>query len=323
MTTVSVYDIANRVWYEQPTSGNAPGALTQGCTVVASAQDGSSHNIYWYGGFDGLNAAGTFNDNVYVLSVPSFVWTQVSTGNASSGRAGHRCTKPYPDQMIVIGGYPSLAGDSVNCLSEFIQIYNLSSNTWIDSYDPKVWSNYSVPDVVYAAIGGTATGGATLSSPSPSGFANSSMTALFGTPYNSTKITNWYPYSPSTATPSPTRSILPTIAPGSGKGTPSYLAPVLGVVLGLFFITLVILATVLWLRRNYLRNSDRAQSESGTMDHRRWVDRWLSGTQNVGEVKAPTVTTDEIEPMSPQSEHPDVSELDQGTVRYEMDGKLS
>jgi hypothetical protein len=327
MTTVSVYDIANQIWYEQPTSGSAPGQLTQGCTVLASAQDGSSHNIYWYGGFDGLNAAGTFNDDVYVLSVPSFVWTKVSTSSSPShGRAGHRCTKPYPDQMLVIGGYSSLSGVSINCVSGgIIQIYNLSSNTWMTSYDPRSWTNYSVPTAVYAAIGGTATGGATLQSPSPSGFANSNMTSLFGTKYDATKIINWYPYTLASTSPTSTRSTLPsaTIVPGGGKsGTPGYLAPVLGVVLGLFFVTLIILAIMLWRRRNYLRASNAAQSEAGTMDNRRWVDRWLSGTPagaGAIDAKAPTVTTDESNPMSPYDEHPQVPEMDQGTIRYEMD----
>jgi hypothetical protein len=324
MTTVSVYDIANGVWYEQPTSGSAPGQLTQGCTVLASAQDGSSHNIYWYGGFDGLNAAGAFNDDVYVLSIPSFVWTKVYTSSTPShGRAGHRCTKPYPDQMMVIGGYSSLSGVSITCVDGgIVQIFNLSSNTWIPSYNPTVWSNYSVPTAVYGAIGGSATGGATVHSPSPSGFANANMTSLFGTAYNATKIVNWYPYTPASPSATSSRSTLPspTIVPKSG--TPGYLAPVLGVVLGLFFITLIILAIMLWRRRNYLRASQAAQSEAGTLDNRRWVDRWLSGTPTgVGAVdaKAPTVTTDETAPMSPYDDHPAVPEMDQGIVRYEMD----
>lgn len=323
MTTVSVYDIASHIWYEQPTTGSAPGQLTQGCTVLASAQDGSSHNIYWYGGFDGLDATGTFNDNVYVLSVPSFIWTKVSTSSTPShGRAGHRCTKPYPDQMFVIGGYSSLSGDSINCVDGgIVQIYNLSSNTWLDSYNPEVWGNYSVPAAVFGAIGGTATGGATQKSPSPSGFANANMTALFGTSYNATKITNWYPYTPAAASPTASRSVLPTTLGSAKPGTPSYLAPVLGVVLGLFFITLIILAILLWRRRKYLRSSNGAQSEAGTMDNRRWVDRWLSGTPSGAgpiDTKAPTITTDDT-PMSPYDEAPDVPEMDQGIIRYEMD----
>jgi hypothetical protein len=96
---------------------------------------------------------------------------------------------------------------------------------------------------------------------------------------------------------------------------------VLGVVLGLFFVTVLILAFLLWRRRNYLRTSNAAQSESGTMDNRRWVDRWLSGTP--ADTKAPTVTTDELtNPTSPYvEERPALPELGQGNERFELDGK--
>jgi hypothetical protein len=291
MSSVSVYDIANQVWYEQETTG-APGALAQGCTVVASAEDSSSHNIYWYGGFDGIHPQGNFNDDVWVLSIPSFIWVKISTGTAVHARAGHRCVKPYPDQMFVIGGYTSQAGLSLNCVEGgIIQVFNLSSGEWLDSYDPKVSSNYQVPEIVVSKIGGNGTGGATLSAPSPTGFASPNMTALLGSAYNSSKITNWYPYAAAT----PTSSGRPTVLPlpvHTKSGTPSYLAPVLAVILGLFFITLVILAILLWRRRRLLRmNRTTTGSEAATMDNRFWVTSWLRSTP--ADAKAPTMTTDE------------------------------
>ncbi|KAE8450477.1 hypothetical protein EG329_006207 [Mollisiaceae sp. DMI_Dod_QoI] len=300
MSTVSVYDIATRIWYQQPTSQTPPGALTQGCTVVVSAQDGSSHNIYWYGGWDGIDNTQPFKDDVWVLSVPSFVWVKVYSGTTTDGRAGHRCTRPYPDQMFVVGGYAPLTGLIPHCVTEgFIRIFNLSSAQWITSYDPNVWSNYTVPSAVTAIIGGTGTGKATKTSPSPSGFANSNMTSLFGTSYNSSKITTWYPYKAATTT-SPPNNITTTTStppPKNGSGTPSYLGPVLGVVLGLFFLTLAIVAFLIWRRRHLFRSSAAGgQSENGTMDNRRWVTNWLRSTP--ADAKAPTITTDET-PTSP------------------------
>ena len=313
MDTVAVYDIAKQSWYEQPTTG-APGQLTQGCAVLASAQDGTSHNIYWYGGFDGIHLSGNFSDDVWILSIPSFMWMKVSSGVSSHGRAGHRCIKPYPDQMFVIGGYTSVTGPIPTCVEDnIIQIFNLSSSEWITSYDPKKWSNYTVPSMISAMIGGTGTGSATQKAPSPSGFANSSLTGLFGSPYNSSKFVNWYPYAPSqTSTP----------VPKSG-GTPSYLAPVLGVVLGLFFVTLLILAFLLWRRRRiFKQNGTGTQSEAGTMDNRRWVTNWLRATPV--DAKAPTVTTDDT-PSSPYEEdisRTDVPEMGDSQV-HEMMGKFS
>lgn len=295
--------------------------LTQGCTVMASAQDGSSHNIYWYGGWAGIDNTQPFSDDVWVLSIPTFTWMKVSSGTPSHARAGHRCVKPYPDQMFVIGGYAPLTGLVPKCLDgNIVQIFNLSSATWITDYNPEVWSNYSVPSMIASIIGGSGTGSATQSVPSPSGFANASLGAVFASAYNTSKITNWYPYAAATSTspPSNTTSISPVPKPGSG--TPSYLGPVLGVVLGLFFLTLLIVAFLIWRRRHLFRSSAAGgQSENGTLDNRRWVANWLRSTPV--DAKAPTVTTDE--PSSPYDadERQEMAEV-QGQEVYEMMGMI-
>lgn len=164
-------------------------------------------------------------------------------------------------------------------------------------------------------IGGTGTGSATQTAPSPSGFANSSLTAVFASPYNSSKIVQWYPYTPSTTPDNNRTTILPSAVAKSG-GTPSYLAPVLGVVLGLFFITLLVLAFLLWRRRRiFKQNGTGTQSEAGTLDNRRWVTNWLRATPV--DAKAPTVTTDDTQ-SSPYEE--DVSRAERVDIP-EMAGK--
>jgi hypothetical protein len=45
MEEVSVYDIANDKWFTQPTSGDIPPSTAEFCTVVASSQDGASHQV--------------------------------------------------------------------------------------------------------------------------------------------------------------------------------------------------------------------------------------------------------------------------------------
>ncbi|KAK0118301.1 hypothetical protein ONS95_012595 [Cadophora gregata] len=314
MSTVSIYDVAKDTWYEQQTT-DAPGQLSRGCTVVASAQDGSSHNIYWYGGFDGLHPAQPFSDAVYVLSIPSFKWVKVNDGTPSHARAGHRCTKPYPDQMLVVGGFSTLSGTDLTCVEGgIIQIYNLSSNQWIQNYDPNVWSNYTVSPTLQALIGGTATGSATQTTPS-GGFSNSSLAGVFTAKYDTTKIVNWYPYKAAAVNTS--RPTLPLPSASNHSGTPKYLAPVLGVVLGLFFITLIILAILLWRRRKLLRSSTGTQSEAGTMDNRRWVTSWLRATP--ADAKAPTVTTDDTVSSPYEDERPNVPEMAGVQVHEMMD----
>ncbi|KAG9236167.1 hypothetical protein BJ875DRAFT_372696 [Amylocarpus encephaloides] len=313
MSTVSVYDIASKTWYEQNTTNSTsgrPGQLTQGCTVLASAQDGSSHNIYWYGGYDGIDLAKeeAYSDDVWVLSIPSFTWVKVKSGTSSHSRAGHRCVKPYPDQMLVIGGHAPLVGTTPKCVDGgIVQIFNLNTATWTDQYTPTTWSNYTVPPSVIAVIGGTALGGSAQTAPSPGGFSNTSLATVFNTKYNTTKITNWYPYQLAAENGTTNRTnLLPSPVAKSGGGTPKYLAPVLGVVLGLVFISLLILAFVLWGKRKYFKanGGTGTQSEAGTMDNRRWVTNWLRATPaaaSESNVKAPTVTTDET-PITPAYE---------------------
>ena len=139
--------------YMQQTSGDIPPQLTLFCSVVAAAADNSSYNIYIYGGYDGIDASYATSDDVYVLSIPSFTWVKVYSGTSTHGRSGHKCVKVYPDQMFVLGGIHQ--GDSTICLEGgIIQVFNLNTLKFQDSYSPTTWSEYKVPSLVTAQIGG-------------------------------------------------------------------------------------------------------------------------------------------------------------------------
>jgi hypothetical protein len=121
--------------------------------VVAAASDASSFNIYIYGGYDGIDITHTSSDDVYILSVPSFTWIKAYSGQYAHGRYGHRCIQVYPDQMFVLGGL--FKGDSSICLDGgIIQVFNLNTLQFQPSYSPLNWSNYTVPSLVTAQIGG-------------------------------------------------------------------------------------------------------------------------------------------------------------------------
>ncbi|KAL2148552.1 hypothetical protein VTH82DRAFT_2106 [Thermothelomyces myriococcoides] len=276
MSTIDIYDVESREWYRQKTTGG-PGQLTRGCAVVARAQDGSSFNIYYYGGYDGIHMAERFNDDVWVLSLPSFTWVQLTQSEAE-GRAGHKCVTPYPDQMLAIGGYQAQDGGAPSCLRETIRVFNLSTGEWLDRYDPAVYANYTVPSAVVAKIGGSGTGGATATSPSPS-WDTTQLASIFAEEYPTSKITTYYPYA-SNGPEDNSNPTVPTLPPdddndGDG-GVPSYLPPVLGVVLGLVFVTMVAVLILLWRRRRLLRKGGGTVSEAGTVDTRRnRITRWL------------------------------------------------
>ncbi|KAJ6086056.1 hypothetical protein N7486_010337 [Penicillium sp. IBT 16267x] len=247
METVSVYDVDTKTWYLQNTTGDTPPQLTEFCSVLASAEDGSSHNIYIYGGYNGLNANANPSDDVYILSLPSFTWIKAYNGTNTHGRNGHRCIKVYPNQMLAIGGYRI---DVTHCLEGGVIVnFNLNNLSFQDAYDPAQWSDYKVPDLLIAQIGGDSSGGATTTA--PSSWTNSSLEAIFNAKYTKTISTYW-PYN-TTSTDSST-----TTHP---KKFPTWAAAVIGVLCGLLVIGLIILA---WF---CLRRRQRRQLEKDEVIH--------------------------------------------------------
>ncbi|KAI9158278.1 RING finger protein B-like protein [Paramyrothecium foliicola] len=295
MQTIDIYDVANDRWHRQRTR-SGPGTRTRGCAVVAHSSDYSSFNVYYYGGFDGINSVGDFHDDVWVLSLPSFTWVRLNEGQAFHARAGHKCFTPYPDQMMVLGGYPSQAGLRARCLDRGpVVIFNMTSGQWMDSYDPTNHGDYGVPDKVFALIGGNAAGGANKTEPD-SGWDEEELEELFATPYDFSKIRTFGPYDPEDAA-APRPDFPPEDNSGGGKsGLPSWVAPVLGVVLGLVLLTGAIVLFCLYRKRKIFKNRP---SEAGTEDAGMRIMSWVRGQPTPRPVeKAPTITTSEEMPAS-------------------------
>ncbi|KAK6354644.1 hypothetical protein TWF696_003784 [Orbilia brochopaga] len=117
MQEIHIYDIATSKWYLQYAGGRVPSSRRQICADVSTTRgrDGSPvYNIYMYGG-----ASGRYNetiqsgwDQVYVLSLPSFVWTRYwpSGGSNPRPRYAHTCNIFNNAQMLIVGGYFPLGG---------------------------------------------------------------------------------------------------------------------------------------------------------------------------------------------------------------------
>lgn len=287
MSTIDIYDVASKTWYQQKTVAG-PGQLARGCAVVAVAQDRSSYNIYYYGGFEGTDETKDFNDDVWVLSLPSFMWMKLAAGTKGHARAGHKCVMPYPDQMMVIGGQAANTFDGPHCVegNEIVQIFNLTNGEWLDSYDPTKYGDYGVPEIIHHSIGGNYAGGATVTTPMPTGWDNKSLASVFQTLYPTSKITTYYPYAPAAS-----NGTRPTVNDEDGGGLASWVAPVLGVVLGLVFITALVVGILLYRRRKLLRrNGNPTMSEGGTDENGHRILSWIRGQDTA---KAPTVTTED------------------------------
>jgi hypothetical protein len=269
MTSLPVYDIGGQQWFVQDARGDVPGQLTEFCSVVAQADGSSTFEIYIYGGYDGLN--GSSRGDVWVLSVPDFIWIHAydpgsdPTNNSTHARDSHACVKPYPDQMLVIGGEnTNIDNPDGECTNGIFDVFNLSSLAWLGGYDPAIWADYTIPSIVAGNISATPT--ATSMDPS--------LSAILGTKYQK-NISTYYPYT--------------LLVPPSHSG-PKWLPAVLGAVLGCVGLLVIVLA-IWW----FLRRKSRKSVTPGTQSSGR-VHSWINGVS--GKPEASVTTTDVEDPGS-------------------------
>ena len=124
-----------------------------------------------YGGVSGMDSDSRYFDEVWVLSIPSFLWIAVNDTNniergndeQSAGRRGHTCTMWQEDRMIVVGGLylrfastvPQTAGGISICdpTNSPIRLLDTSTYSWQTQFIPNT-TDYRIPSVVYQIIGG-------------------------------------------------------------------------------------------------------------------------------------------------------------------------
>lgn len=186
MNVIDVYDIANSTWYKQATSGAYPPTRVNPCATVAMAPDGSSFNVYLYGGQNLI----PFDEQIqysdmWILTIPSFTWINVTMDGQSQppARAGHSCVM-WDGQVVSVGGY---VGTDISCDSPGIYVFNASSLEWTSDFTALTSSSsssdssdsasdpdstiiqgsvgYQVPGIVQSVIGGSSDGGATATQP--------------------------------------------------------------------------------------------------------------------------------------------------------------
>ncbi|OJD36978.1 kelch repeat protein [Diplodia corticola] len=276
MNIIDIYDIATSTWFKQPTSGTSPKIRVNPCAVVAAAADGSSYNMYMFGGQD-LGDDQTQYDDMWILTIPSFTWIKVDQGSQSvpPARAGHTCNI-WDGQMIVVGGY---VGDQLSCDSPGVYVFNTSSLTWGTQFTALSGSSaqdasgagvfaegsnpfsqqlaqrgansssglegsygYTVPEDVISAVGGDTVGGATVTAPVQTVTAGPMAT---GKPITYT-VTNG---DGSTTT---TTSVVGAGSNSGSSGGTNVGAIVGGVLAGVFFVIAAYLAFCAWVYRRQL-----------------------------------------------------------------------
>jgi hypothetical protein len=277
MNVIDIYDVANSTWYKQSTSGTSPPIRVNPCAVVAAAPDGTSFNIYMYGGQNLIPYGSQIQySDMWILTIPSFTWIEVSMDGQSqpAARAGHTCTM-WDGQMVVVGGF---VGNNISCDSPGIYVFNASSLEWANTFNtlsrsssgsgsgsassksnPVAGSSvfqgsygYAVPALVQSIIGGSSLGGATATQPA-AGSATAGPIAT-GKPPTFT-ITQSGSTIVQTAHSTPTASTETggdNSANSNKKGTNTG-AIVAGVIAGVLGCLAVYLAFCTWLYRRQLR----------------------------------------------------------------------
>ena len=251
LNVIDVYDVSTSTWYKQATSGPSPPYRVNPCAVAASAPDGSSTNIYMFGG-QNLTPAGdqTQYDDVWILTVPSFTWIKVDTSNQPTplARAGHTCDV-WDGQMVVVGGY---VGANVSCDSPGIYVFDMTELKWQTQFTALSGSNaysqqssqtsgnsglagsygYRVPESVQSVVGGDENGGATATKPVASATAG--------------PLASGHPQIYTVTT-----TALPGAAPAGASG-PNVAAIIAGVVAGVCFVAACYLGFCAWVYRRQL-----------------------------------------------------------------------
>lgn len=264
MNIIDVYDVANSTWYKQATNGTSPPIRVNPCTVAASAADGSSTNVYMYGGQNLVPYKEQIQyDDMWILTIPSFTWIKVDTTGQSVPypRAGHTC-HIWDSQMIVVGGY---VGKSISCDSPGVYVFDASQLKWQNQFTALDGGNaenqqasqtqnltglsgsygYQVPSAVQQIIGGQASGGATVTAPAILATAGPLAT---GKPliYNLTQADG------SATNQTATHGTAGLQGDEKASG-PNIAAIVAGVIAGLFFLLACYLGFCTWVYRRQLQ----------------------------------------------------------------------
>lgn len=157
MNKIQIYDISSKAWYTQEATsegGNEPVARYRFCSVSTSAADGSSYNIFIYGG-QSITGPALFGD-VHVLSIPGFHW--IYLGEANIALSNHVCEKLQERYLLIYGGV-----DQVQDMSKLrcsgIQMFDMETLQWTTKYELKdptstIKLTYDIPKQIYQVIGG-------------------------------------------------------------------------------------------------------------------------------------------------------------------------
>ncbi|RVD80429.1 uncharacterized protein DFL_008326 [Arthrobotrys flagrans] len=150
MSEITIYNIASRQWFVQKATGDIPESRRLFCAGVASGtapgknlnetQRRPLHNIYLYGGAS--TSPGPGFDDVYILTLPNFVWTKFWPVDDIPRHPHQRltCNVIQNTQMLILGGYFPLGGECDTPDQSAIHNLNLSGS----NPEGTIWGDFEV-----------------------------------------------------------------------------------------------------------------------------------------------------------------------------------
>lgn len=248
MSIIYLYDIAEGKWYQQEATGQVPENRRKFCAGATWAQDQSSYNIYLYGGA-GFAENATGFDDVYILTLPSFTWIKWYPTEPGPGSPHNSLSCNVIDnaQMLIIGG--TFPGSDMCDAPDVVGTHNLNLGKnnpkqakW-ELFDPHL-TTYNVPSEIIAVVGGSATGGATVSAPAGE--------------WNNRDLRVYFQQQATYPPRSPTR-FLPNTGSAPDPGSKTNKGAIIGGAVGggLAVLLLLGLAIFFWMRRRGRRASHR------------------------------------------------------------------
>ncbi|PNH75883.1 hypothetical protein VD0001_g1664 [Verticillium dahliae] len=136
MQNLTFFDPVTREWHSQTTSGEAPLRREWFCVAGAESTNGT-YEIVVHGGRNQANKAAF--DDVYILSLPGFVWTKAEY-EAKGSRTAHACVVAGNRQMISIGGVDDNKGspaiwEDIDPRPQGLGIFDMTQLKWTDAFD--------------------------------------------------------------------------------------------------------------------------------------------------------------------------------------------
>jgi hypothetical protein len=270
MRAIVLYDTESDTWFEQDTTAEVatyPPPRSNFCAVAMSAIDGSSHNIYVYGGQNGDDNEAL--DDMWILTLPAFHWIPVNV--ESVPRFGLACASLADRYLLTYGGHqmnyvrptPNRYEWACDQEQQGLRLFDLTNLVWTSRYESPTNAStmanaYAVPSQIYSMIGGNANGAATVTAPSAGFGTNTALASIFA------KATN-PSVSPGASIPLPASAT--HLASGSkSSDTAAIAGGVVGALLGLTAVAIGI--WLLFRRRRARSSSGETQSDLGLMPNK-------------------------------------------------------